>query len=561
MNKPDKIGEPSMDEILSSIRKIIAEEPIGSRQPQSAPEPEGPEVHSLKNGGSEGHGVSPSLDLPTEPQFGGAAQADHAQDPSLNGGPTLSFDRGAASSAEVAESLGPTLSDVRSEPVDQTAEPSLPMPGSGAKPNGGGPLSSRLADALRGDDDVAKNTNLAVETPLDDDDLEAALQPAVTPTPETVSEQPTPPSEDLASAPVNEVADSTAPSARDDLAPGSVPADRVAEMIAPTRKKVPTPEAQDDAAAVQPPAQDQDTAAGLPEADIAASQAAPDSHAPLFDDGPQPPSHLRPRSFSSDDEKQVGEDPFGDAGEASAGAAGEPPLGIQSVDDVATASDESGLVLPRSSAFETPDVESNTSDGDAAGVGVPVEDATPATSDDDGPVVIAAMDVASEPPVATPDVVADADESEAGPSVAGDDGAALASLDALDGSGDVSEEAEPVEEAQAPDAGQSAESQPQVIAATSTEQAAAVEAQNVVSAAAAATALATTVDETHAPKTTTVTTTLSASGVQTLEDTVAELLRPLLREWLAENMPRIVEKALRIEMADTQANRTDADNG
>lgn len=34
-----------------------------------------------------------------------------------------------------------------------------------------------------------------------------------------------------------------------------------------------------------------------------------------------------------------------------------------------------------------------------------------------------------------------------------------------------------------------------------------------------------------------------------LDDTVAELLRPMLRQWLADNMPRIVEKALRIELA------------
>jgi len=39
--------------------------------------------------------------------------------------------------------------------------------------------------------------------------------------------------------------------------------------------------------------------------------------------------------------------------------------------------------------------------------------------------------------------------------------------------------------------------------------------------------------------------------VRTLEDTVSELLRPLLREWLENNMPRIVEKALRLEMADS----------
>ncbi len=31
---------------------------------------------------------------------------------------------------------------------------------------------------------------------------------------------------------------------------------------------------------------------------------------------------------------------------------------------------------------------------------------------------------------------------------------------------------------------------------------------------------------------------------------VAELLRPMLREWLEANMPRMVEKALRIELAE-----------
>lgn len=35
----------------------------------------------------------------------------------------------------------------------------------------------------------------------------------------------------------------------------------------------------------------------------------------------------------------------------------------------------------------------------------------------------------------------------------------------------------------------------------------------------------------------------------TLEGSTADLLRPLLREWLSDNMPRIVEKALRIEVA------------
>ncbi|HZA01801.1 MAG TPA: DUF2497 domain-containing protein, partial [Hyphomicrobiaceae bacterium] len=38
--------------------------------------------------------------------------------------------------------------------------------------------------------------------------------------------------------------------------------------------------------------------------------------------------------------------------------------------------------------------------------------------------------------------------------------------------------------------------------------------------------------------------------VRTLEDTVTDLLRPMLRQWLDANMPRIVEKALRVELAE-----------
>ena len=42
---------------------------------------------------------------------------------------------------------------------------------------------------------------------------------------------------------------------------------------------------------------------------------------------------------------------------------------------------------------------------------------------------------------------------------------------------------------------------------------------------------------------------LRDGSIRSLDDTAAELLRPMLRHWLDENMPRIVEKALRIELA------------
>lgn len=41
----------------------------------------------------------------------------------------------------------------------------------------------------------------------------------------------------------------------------------------------------------------------------------------------------------------------------------------------------------------------------------------------------------------------------------------------------------------------------------------------------------------------------SGSAARTLEEAVADLLRPMLRDWLDANMPRIVEKALRVELA------------
>ncbi|MBS0270465.1 MAG: DUF2497 domain-containing protein, partial [Proteobacteria bacterium] len=40
------------------------------------------------------------------------------------------------------------------------------------------------------------------------------------------------------------------------------------------------------------------------------------------------------------------------------------------------------------------------------------------------------------------------------------------------------------------------------------------------------------------------------SGDRPMEDAVADLLRPLLKTWLAENMPKILERALRREMTE-----------
>lgn len=43
----------------------------------------------------------------------------------------------------------------------------------------------------------------------------------------------------------------------------------------------------------------------------------------------------------------------------------------------------------------------------------------------------------------------------------------------------------------------------------------------------------------------------ASDSPQKIEDATADLLRPMLRQWLTENMPRMVEKALHIEVAET----------
>ena len=41
----------------------------------------------------------------------------------------------------------------------------------------------------------------------------------------------------------------------------------------------------------------------------------------------------------------------------------------------------------------------------------------------------------------------------------------------------------------------------------------------------------------------------AAPPVRTLEDAIADMMRPMLQQWITDNMPRIIEKALRVETA------------
>ena len=42
---------------------------------------------------------------------------------------------------------------------------------------------------------------------------------------------------------------------------------------------------------------------------------------------------------------------------------------------------------------------------------------------------------------------------------------------------------------------------------------------------------------------------VSAAQVKTLEDTLAEIVRPVVRQWVIDNMPRIVEEVAKQEVA------------
>jgi cell pole-organizing protein PopZ len=60
----------------------------------------------------------------------------------------------------------------------------------------------------------------------------------------------------------------------------------------------------------------------------------------------------------------------------------------------------------------------------------------------------------------------------------------------------------------------------------------------------------------HVPASNSLTTTALMGGGgagpgRTLEDAVADMLRPMLQQWVADNMPRIIERALRTEVAKT----------
>ncbi len=541
MNKPDKAGEPSMDEILSSIRKIIAEEPIGSRPapaPDTAPAAETPASSPLAS--------SPSLSAVAPSNGSEQLRAE----PSLNlGTPEVAPDAANGGLAS-APSFGEPVQEVTSN------EPTLPMPEEQAQsPAGRSPLSSRLANALRGEPPgKTGEVGAAMPSTLDDDDLAAALDPAPQSEPQS----------DMASATA-----SAPPS------PEAVPA---ATSFSPFAQK-PEPEV---IAATEPAAQ-----ASSPEqlAPFEETQQPPtptmeplnseDARVPLFGAGPQPPQHLRPRAFSenasggSDVASQADAQSQTDAQSVVAENAAEDVQqqdAFTEVPPLETASDGPVVIAAMAEPEAAPEPISVASDtetvtepealfADAAGV----EDANQAEqmAQDDEPSSALEPEAENKPLVGLAAAVAEMQSNAAEESAE----SVVETTEALS-SVAPSSEAEVVVQVPSSEAQENELEVAASDAASSEIEPAEAEAQHdsADEGDAATEEMASDVPAAQAASaevsTPTVTASLSPDGVQTLENTVAELLRPLLRQWLAENMPRIVEKALRIEMAETVAQKT-----
>ncbi len=493
MNKPDKAGEPSMDEILSSIRKIIAEEPIGSRAQSSLnTELTGSFAGAAPSGAESGLSAFPN-------------ELGHASaEPNVTSGLSTAGEYRAPREGSDA----PGMRDF---------EPQLPMPGEDKLANRSR-LSSRLANALRGD---APSAAIAPETTFDDDDLSAVLGDSS----HDIAEVSQPSNNETANGETNGNGIQLPPSALS-LASTSEP-----ELIAASDPDPVAEVASVELAAPEPEAAPEATQSV--EAQFAPVEEQPAKtngvHTPLFDAGPQPPAGLRPRAFSDSDIAELPETV------ADASAA---PIDVPEEKDVAALID-----------------------------GLASDDAASAT---EGPVVIAAMDdVASE--IETPKPVDSSNDANGAASPLVGLAAAVAAR-----------QHEPAEQpATEADNAAVEVSEPEIVA---TEDAVAGEAETMVedeivgqSSAAAVEDSAgvpteaavtpeadisagmpspTVVPAAEPGESSTVTATISPLGVQTLEDTVSELLRPRLREWLADNMPRIVEKALRIEMASSVAQQS-----
>lgn len=521
MNKPGQIGEPSMEDILASIRKIIAEDPAAT-PPRPAPE-------------AASRGTSTTL--PNTAVTAPAATNPVRPDPGPLSGRLSDLMRNGPAEASAPAVAPPSavhpLDDDLADLLDEPSKPAAPKanaapspfaassaaaPAISAKPEpvtnwrtmpAGAPPPKRDLDARPVPPIDAMPATAQQRTPAPDQRAAADLgsfipsRPAETPTARAPMSQPQQMPNGLSAAPVVptpraepklpsfSAAEPAPPAPRaPPVVIASMPPLKPAEELA--QPKAPAPAA----GAMQPAKQSEPSAPGK---DVV-SKTAPQVIAAM------PPLHRAP----IEPKPEPAPTPVAQTVEAKPAAIVE-----QAPKAAPELADTPSLVQP--SAIETK--------ADSVSVEAPVQAKTV------DPVPVSSPSAVAAAPLPAPTSAADALGALA---------AGLAKVNASTPSDNAATRPEAM-----PPLTRTVFADPEYFVPTSApksvEPAATVPAPVAVPPVAPiAHALPSTPDATEA-----------APAQRTMEDTVAELLRPLLKQWLADNMPRIVEKALRIELASS----------
>lgn len=527
MARPEPAAEPSMDEILASIRKIIAEDPVGSRpKPAISAKTAGP-----ANGGTaaSSSGMPAAAAKPTA----SPRQAMFA-DPPLSGAPAAGAVRADAPKTDpMAAAMARGVQEPAVKPVATPVAVESALNSAAVVVAEGGPedskLYGRLAEALRGGPAAP-----AGAAPMSD-----AAAPQSATTAKSASAALADDLDDLladapSAAPAMEMMPATAANAASHAMPNPAgPAhEEMAEARAIHRRTL-------DFGSVVPQRTEAEAAAAAGASESERLPVKPSAHAAAFD------KMLSARMSTGKQEPAIAE------------PAPEGPVVIAAMPDTR---DTSSLPAGEGAALEIEDPEAAEAAKSALGAlmaGLAASSAAPVV---EAAAPASPLPAAPEPQTVTVSSTAASVSSDATagnatttPTVAVTPAKSVPQMKPVEAA-----RGKPADTAKAFDGAKdaaAAQSPPAPAAAVS--QGAAPSSSASVPALAASASSATAASAAPAV--------LTLGGVRTVEDIVAELLRPMLREWLAENMPRMVEKALRIELAEglktvTQTPRKPSEN-
>lgn len=587
MARPEAAAEPSMDEILASIRKIIAEDPVGSRPKPALTAKTAVTVNAgatasptATTAGATTPAASPRQAMfvdPPLPVAPAAPVAAHADAPKTD---PMAAAMARAAQATMAEPVAPSVATESARKAADFAAPAFsPPPAS----QDDAKLFGRLAEALRGgpvspavsetSSDVLPPEPATAARPAstvltdDLDDLLADVAPAA-PAAEQVPAAVTPATP--AKADANAIADSAAPAHEEK-----------GEARAIQRRTL-------DFGSVVPQRPEAEPAAATGVADSERHPVKPSAHALAFD------KMLSARMSTGKQEPVATEpEPTGPVVIAAmpdtrdtANEAGSERVALEIEDAEASEAAKSAfgaLMAGLAASTAAPAVEKTEAASAAAGASqsstVNAHSTVAKVSTDSASASAASAQTPAAAPTPAPQVTVTVTPAKSVPQMK-----AVASVAGKPASTEKSSTGPMADTATVTGGGTAVQGAVKPVQPSPERMSAPVKAADTAAAAPAQSSLATAVNAPPVPAAVTspspalpaIATPAAASpataapavlgfgGVRTVEDIVAELLRPMLREWLAENMPRMVEKALRIELAEglktvTQTSRKPAD--